>query len=115
MKYIQKDWIEIYCKENKHLFEDYELISPIQRLIIEFSIKYQMDLAAMSLEKVSELVSEQDWNTISEVLKHGGRQESDIGFECTLLGVIFGFKDNNELTEKISDFIQQLGTKRTLH
>ena len=35
MKYIQKDWIEIYCKENKHLFEDYELISPIQRLIIE--------------------------------------------------------------------------------
>ena len=53
-------------------------LNPFEKKVAILSIKYQMDIMSMSMQKVYELISDQDWKDLQQVMKHGGGIIKDV-------------------------------------
>ena len=105
MKYWQKDWLEIYCKQNKHLFEEYEFISPRQRFCIELSIKY---------DEIDKLISKEDSEKLKLIMKYGETDKVDldrgeIPYINTLTALSYGIMNDTDTGDRVAAFVSQLG------
>mgnify|MGYP000040968246 CR=1 FL=1 len=48
-------------------------LTSYQKEVVLLSIKYQMDLMSMKMQKVRELITKSDWEKLQSVMKHGKR------------------------------------------
>jgi len=46
-------------------------MTPLMDILVRMSIKYQADLASMTIDEVFKLVSPNDWKRIQEIMKYG--------------------------------------------
>jgi len=46
-------------------------LTPLMDILVRMSIKYQADIASMTMEQVQNLVSDDDWAKLHEIMKYG--------------------------------------------
>ena len=46
-------------------------MTPLMDILVRMSIKYQADIASMTMEQVQKLVSDDDWEKLHEIMKYG--------------------------------------------
>ena len=46
-------------------------LTPLMDILVRMSIKYQADIASMTMEQVQNLVSDDDWAKLHKIMKYG--------------------------------------------
>lgn len=57
--------------KEKPLSKELGQMTPLMDILVRMSIKYQADLASMTIDEVFKLVSPNDWKRIQEIMKYG--------------------------------------------
>ena len=57
--------------KEKTLSKELGQMTPLMDILVRMSIKYQADLASMTIDEVFKLVSPNDWKRIQEIMKYG--------------------------------------------
>ena len=57
--------------KEKPLSKELGQMTPLIDILVRMSIKYQADLASMTIDEVFKLVSPNDWKRIQEIMKYG--------------------------------------------
>ena len=57
--------------KEKPLSKELGQMTPLMDILVRMSIKYQADLASMTMDEVFKLVSLNDWKRIQEIMKYG--------------------------------------------
>lgn len=52
-------------------YDEFADLTPFERYVVKLSVKYQMDLASMSMKDVKEILSKADWEDLIDFMKYG--------------------------------------------
>lgn len=60
------------------LGEEFGKMTPLMEKMVKLSIKYQADIASMSMKQVKNILTRADWIELSLFMKTGGRNVQSI-------------------------------------
>lgn len=55
--------------------DELQIQNPLMKKLVQLSIKYNADIASMSMAEAKRVLSKEDWFSLEQFMKHGGRDE----------------------------------------